>query len=465
MVAFPLRVLASILSRAGIEAAIGRTFGGLRDVWEACGYKKTLTIDDYRLRYERGDIAARIVEALPWATWRAGGEVVEDEDPKVLTEFEKQWWEFAERLQLWPTFLRADILAGLGRYAVVVIGAPGQLNTPLPPKMTSDQILYLQAYPEDDAKILRFSTNTEDPRFGQPEEYEIRFDRRHTRGGVDSTTSGVVGRKPVHWSRIIHIAEGVDDQIYAAPRLERVWNRLDDIEKTAGGGSEAFWRRIHQGMQLNVDKDVQVTAEERAELQKQAEEYEHGLRRMFRTRGVNVEMFGSDVAEIHNHLDALLTLIAGAVGIPKRILLGSEQGQLASTQDKDTWDERVKDRRNNYAGPYVVRPFVLRMIQHGVLPTPVKFWTVWPEIHQIPLTDRSDIAVKWANVNYRERRRIIGPNEIRTVALGLHADPALDRLMPLGEAIEAAPGGEGDPDDRPSRSEREARGDVSVPTT
>ena len=54
-----------------------------------------------------------------------------------------------------------------------------------------------------------------------------------------------------------------------------------------------------------------------------------------------------------------------AYGVPYRILVGSEEAKLASSQDKRTWNERVQKRRDNYLTPMVVRPFVDRLIALG----------------------------------------------------------------------------------------------------
>ena len=84
-----IRALASDLaSRAGLASLAGLTFGGARDLYQALGYQRKLLPQDYRDRYKRNGIAARVVEAFPKATWRGGAELIEDEDPTETTDFE-----------------------------------------------------------------------------------------------------------------------------------------------------------------------------------------------------------------------------------------------------------------------------------------------------------------------------------------------------------------------------------------
>ena len=78
------------------------------------------------------------------------------------------------------------------------------------------------------------------------------------------------------------------------------------------------------------------------------------------------------MANFSNPADAILTQIAGSKAIPKRILTGSEMGELASSQDRDNWKDQINGRQTGYAGPYIVRPLVDRLIKYGYLPTPKK---------------------------------------------------------------------------------------------
>jgi hypothetical protein len=413
-----IRAASDILARASIATRAGITFAGKRDLYEALGYRKTLLPEDYRSRYERGDIAARIVEALPKATWRGGAELIEDEDPNVVTDFEEAWAELSRRLRIWPTLSRADVLAGLGRYSVILIGAPGLFSEELPHFTDQSQVAYLQPFSEADAEIDQWVTQTDDPRFGLPLRYRL--------SRVDPSAIGGRGakgqRQYVHWTRIIHVADGVlDENAYGQPRLQRIWNRLDDLDKVIGGGAEAFWHRAHQGMQLDLDPEITLTpgsAEEKA-LKDEVDEYEHGLRRTLRTQGVKLKMLGSDVANFSGPADAIVAIISAATGIPQRILMGSERGQLASTQDDSNWDERVTDRRNEWAGPHVVCQLADRLIEYGALPQPVEYEVRWPQVQNLDEQGKAKLADTYAGINQKQGETVITTDEIRDRALGL----------------------------------------------
>lgn len=432
-----LRTAASLLlERMQFMRQAGMTFKGLRDLYEILGYARSLVPRDFRERYSRGGLAGRIVDVYPNATWRGGFEIVEDEDPKVSTELEKAWVLIEQRLNVSSTFRRVDKLAGQGRFAVLLLGDGQDLSEPLKKygSPNPEKLLYLTPFAEEEALIQEWDNDIKSPRFGLPKTYMLR------RGVSTSSAVPLMGmppfnteafNKPVDFTRIIHVAEDcLENDVFGPPRLERVWNLLDDLDKVTGGGAEAFWLRANQGLQLDVDKDMQLSEAEKANLREQAEEYQHQIRRMMRTRGVTANTLGSDVANFSNPADAILTQIAGALAIPKRILTGSEMGELASSQDRDNWKDQVNGRQTAHAGPYIVRPFVVRLIEHGYLP-PTRtgkldeFIVKWSQIQVLTEQEKSEGANKWA-LTATPEGAVFTRDEIRDKWYGMEPLPKPD---------------------------------------
>jgi hypothetical protein len=407
------RAMASeLLNRSALGEYAGLTFGGMRDLAHALGYKKTLTHKDYWLRYRRNSIAARVVEAFPAGTWRGeGAELIELENPDRTTTFERTWSELQKKHNIWPTFKKADILAGLEEYSVILIGAPGRLNDPLGTNLTPNDLYFMTAFPQSEAPIHLWEDDPTDERYGKPLLYKFKK--------LDSARRSHF----VHWTRVIHVADNtLSDPLHGQPRLERVWNLLDDLEKVTGGGSEAFWLRAHQGYHLNLDKDHDLEPDEETKLSDEADEFVHGIRRVFRSRAMEMKVLGSDVAMFDRNVDAIISQVSAGTGIPKRILMGSERGQLASEQDRVNWAERVQDRRNDFAGPAVVRQTGDRFITHGFLPKPRKapdaYRVHWPPIYDQSVDERSKIGARMAETNQKFGGIVITENEIREHAYG-----------------------------------------------
>ena len=83
-------------------------------------------------------------------------------------------------------------------------------------------------------------------------------------------------------------------------------------------------------------------------------------------------------------------MISAATGIPKRILTGSERGELSSSQDKDEWMAYVQSRREEYAEPLILRPFIDRCIEYGILPkaTTEGYTIKWEDLFAISESER-----------------------------------------------------------------------------
>ncbi|MCR4301810.1 MAG: DUF1073 domain-containing protein [Sulfuricaulis sp.] len=425
-----LRTLAdaALLDRIRWMRQAGITFGGARDEYEILGYDRTITGNQYRDEYARGGIAGRVVDVFPNATWRGGFELVEDEDPERDTAFEQAWKALDTRLQVQAKLLRVDKLGNLSTFSVLLIGSKGDpdLSTELPRGRQPDDLIYLTPFSggggpsgsphsrmqamDADCSVFEFDVDASSPRFGLPLSYTLKR--------TDIMTPQLA--RPVHWSRILHVAENVlDDEVYGQPRLERVWNLLCDLRKVTGGGAEAFWLRANQGLQLDVSKDMSLPDAQNtiAALKEQTEAYKHQLDRWLRTRGVDVKVLGSDVANFSNPADAVLTQIAGALGIPKRILTGSEMGELASSQDRENWRDQVTGRQTGYAGPYIIRPLVDRLIAYGYLPKPQKgeraYEVRWSQMQVLTTQEKVEGAKGWAAVNAAQGSVVFTDEEIR----------------------------------------------------
>lgn len=392
------------------------TFKGLRRLNDALGYPEALTPNEYVSRYERGGIAKRIVEALPMSTWRGGGELVEDDDPDTETAFESAFDELNKRLKIWPTFQKADILAGLGEYAGILLGAPGKFDEPLE-RCRPEDLVYLTPFMQRDLTFGDLESDTSNIRFNMPLFYNLTL---RGRKGNNTYTGG-----KIHHSRIVLVVDGsLDNPLLGTPRLRAVWNYLEDLDKVVGGGAEAFWKRADRGLHIKLDPEIEPDEAQVAELRESIQEYTHELKRVLTTRGVDVESLGSDVANFSPNAESICALISATIGIPQRILMGSERGELASSTDQSNYDDRVQDRRVSFADPDVVRPFVTRLQELGVLPE-AEYEVRWPEIDDLTDDQKMQLALNAARINQAAGETVIEANEIRDRILGF---PPLEHL-------------------------------------
>jgi len=365
-----LKELSGLVKRIQLGNMAGLQYEGMRDLYTVFGYKKTPTADDFLAKYVRQDIATRIIDAPPLATW--------SNPPTIEDEGQNDTWDELDRaVKLWPTIYRADRLARLNSYSLLLLGFDdsGQLERPLKAKKAK-AMLWARAIPARLVEEIVFDTNPKSRRFGFPDVYTVRFDDPQSKTTA-KTTMGMKDMK-VHHSRVVHIVENaLEDEVFGIPIIEKVYNLLDDLLKVAGGTSETYWLTGNRGMQADIDPEMELNPEDAAALSDELDEYMHQLRRVIRTRGVELNTLESKPPSPKEVFAMIMALISGTTGIPQRILIGSEAGQLASEQDRANWAERIEERRSLYAEPNILEPLVDILQEIGLLSDVDVEW-VWP---------------------------------------------------------------------------------------
>jgi len=384
-----------LTSRADLIARLGKMYQDDRDIYKALGWNAKPTFDDYLAKYTRQDISKAIIDRPVDACWRKSPDIIETEDADS-TAFETAWTELLKEKKIFHYLRRADRLTGIGKYGVLFMGFDDvkeerEFKNPVSPG--NRKLLYLRPYMQCNAEVNKRVSDVFDERYGLPEEYKI---KAVSTSANSLSTSGATSTKAliVHHTRVLHLAEDLlEDDENAEPKLKSVLNLLDSLQLVVGGSAEMFWRGAFPGLNFKMDKDARIDGQTIADMQTQIKSYMHKLQRHLRLQGVDVEQLAPQVADPSNHFDILVTLISATTGIPKRILLGSERGELASSQDQRNWNEKVDERRTDYVEPMILRPFIDKMIEYGVLPEPKEGYTVkWPELSAPSEKEKMDIS-------------------------------------------------------------------------
>jgi hypothetical protein len=367
----------------------GGGFG--RDYYGVFGWERTLDTYLCMEMYKRGGIAKRIIDAYPDATWAR---------PPAVTgpskAFTNAFQDLVDDFDLWGIIHRADKLSRIGRYSVILVGT--ETTNLMNPVQPGEKLLYLQPYSDVSARITRWGNDPTDPRFGLPLMYTVYpnlLDKPSAPGTVSSW--GVPTRTgfQVHWSRMIHIVQGnLEDNVYAIPYLSAGWNYLTDIMKITGGAAESFWATANRGLQADVKDDYDLGEDGEAALTAEIDEYMEGMRRFIRTKGVTIKSLGSDVADPSGPARMTLSLISGTYAIPQRVLLGSESGHAASTQDKGAFAEQIEQYRTNGARPKVIIPIIQGLQLSGTLPAAKigKVTLNWPDAYRLSPLERAQMS-------------------------------------------------------------------------
>lgn len=429
-----LQVFSNLIARNLFARKMNTSFNGKRDFNAVFGYDEQVSPENMVYIYRRGGIAARIVKAYPDSVWSG---------PPTLygtPEFLAAWEELNKKFNIWDILHRAEIMARLNPYSVILVGLRGT-NTANPVtngSKTLDDVLFFQPYGKILAGISRWVTDVNSPRYLKPLEYTIQ-----PANTLDSDSTLNMGNSVVvNYTRIIHITQEVmENDLYGIPALEPIWDWLQDLRKVIGAAAENFWLTANRGMHVDIDKDLEFSATDANALADEIEEYQHQLRRFIRTRGVKIENLGNETADPKNTANLLIQLISGATGIPTRILMGSESGHLASTQDKGNWAERIEEYRRITSTPRTLGPFIKSLMNLGILPEST-VWAEWPDAYKQSPLERGQTAAQTARTatnlsrTLKDTPNLLSDTEARRI-IGLSTDgKALDQTADIqGETV------------------------------
>lgn len=467
-----LRTMAVQLTRLTLAGRMGSSFDGLRNLYDLFGWRRSLTYQDFKSAYTRQGVGYRVVNAYPDAAWAQPPSVKEmrpatprrslfaplpvqpDQPPLQVqqaedrTPFEAAWEALEARLYLYATLQRLDTLANLGQYAVLLLGLRGQTNDlrqPATPVRSPDDLLYVTPYSEEYVTIQHFVQDPQSPDYAKPELYRI-----ETKGtGKPGTTTQPGGTLMVHASRVIHVAIAcLDDEVYGIPRLEPIYNNICDIDKVVGSSAEMYFRdakrRIGLQMREGYTFKNQAAAEETA---RKAEEFQHGLRDFLDVMGMDIVNLPGSTASPKEQLAAQLAIVTMATGIPKRILEGSERGELSSQQDAEEWKSRVTQYQRQVGDQKMLRPLIERLIALQVLPQPQYPYEVqWENLFSLSEEQQAvvakDVATALAEITKARMQGLQAMSDERFLETYLHLDPEDDpwRVPSPAEGLQPGPG-------------------------
>lgn len=392
-----------------------------RDYNAEFGYPDTsrITLPDYWTLYHRNSVAKKVVDILPSHSWQLQPMVHENDDPDNETAFEKAFMEVGDKLMgesfytgergdpIWDYTARVDKVAGLGGYGALLIGVGGPDGENLEEPLTFNdedttitrELIFLRAFPEISANISEFETDSTNPRFNLPTFYELIFDDPEILAvTADTSVRPTAGSRKVHWTRLLHYTHPVvSNEIRHIPDMLPSYNRLLDLGKLYGGSAEMYFRGGLPGYSLethpSLGGDVEIDVDA---LRDMMEHYQNSLQRFIATTGMSVNSLAPQVADPMSQINVQLEAICIGLDCPKRIFVGSERGELASSQDSRHWNDVIVSRRNNHLTPGLIVPLVNRFILLGLLPRPSEdgFKVTWPEIETLSPLEKADQALK-----------------------------------------------------------------------
>ena len=368
------------------------------DYFEEFNHKKILEYSDYKQLYDRFGLAARIVEIFPDYIWSNDITVFNpDEDENNPNSLKNKFKLLSKnsKLKLLSNLRLIDIMLGYSRFAVLFIGIKGEpsLDKEIKKELKGiDDLIYFEALDESSIEFNKqdIETNTQSERYGYPKRYKIK------RNNLDGTQN----EEFIHHSRIIHFKEkGSGDRLIGKPRLNRFYNALEDLYRTDGASNQSLYLNGRGGLLIQAKEGACFTDE--GSTQAEIDHLRLSVEKLYRksnekyiiSSNFDVRPLQFPVINPKETTDNTIKLLAGALGIPTRILLGSERGELASTQDAGFFISTVKHRQRNFCEEEILHPTITRFMELGILPKS-DYEINWSDLVTIKQSERAEIVSK-----------------------------------------------------------------------
>ena len=343
--------------------------------WSDYGYKDQLEFADYYEMSERFGIAAAALTLPVEICWRTfpkvkQGSIEDGESRDSDTPWESAIHAIFKKKKIWRKIKLADEYQRVGNYGAFVVQVRGneqqaKWNQPLP-AIRADQIVNFTPLYEDQLEPTAWEMDEQSERYGQPTLYNFDESQVQVNG---SNNDGRARSVSVHWTRVIIFAEGADsDSIYGRPALKRGFNDLITLEKIIGAGGEGFWKSAAmKTVYTNTNKDAPPpSADEVDGMDEAITDFMDGLDKHLMTGGLDPKVLGVSMSDPEKPFNVALNSVAASIGVAAKLLVGAQEGRLASDQDGIFTLANMQSRRAGWCSQ-MMESIVDWMIRHGIV--------------------------------------------------------------------------------------------------
>lgn len=388
------------------------------------GYPDEVTFDLAFNAYHRIGLARAAVDKTVGKTWQDFPWLQEfardDGDDTPETPREKEIRERFADLRLWQNLAEADRRSLVGRYAGVILRFADSRPFNEPVRRVPGGLLGLvEVVPvwEGQLEVNQWDTDQSSPTYGQPKMF------RFNEAAVDKAKSQP-RQFEIHPDRIV--IWSLDGTVNGRSFLEPGYNDLIDLEKVRGGGAEGFWKNAKSGLALEVDPSARISdmaqamgvpeAEVVDAMNKQVESFNQGFDKSLMLQGIKATPIQVQLPSPEHFWGAPLQSFAASVSTPLKILVGSQTGERASTEDAAEFNRTIMSRRNGQVVPNVME-IVRRLVRFSILPE-ADWHLDWSDLTETSPADKVALADKMADVNQKMKDTgefVFTPEEMRGV--------------------------------------------------
>jgi len=361
------------LTPSYLSSFLGMQFKNHRDFYTVFGWERRVYSALLTSLYENHGIAKAVNNTPVNTTWRTYPTI-----SSTSTSFNTELATLNNRLKLYKVMRDVDRVSGIGSYGVIVLQVAGQkLDSPLK-TFKIENLRKLSVYKESDVQIFFDTIKNDDTEYN----YKINHYK--------------IGTSEIHPSRIIHVAENSLDGIYGESRIAVIYNQLNDLWKVSGSSAEQFYISASLLLNAKAMDGFKIKKSDGEDLQDSLYELVNKMKGFLVTSGFDIQNIAPPIVSPKDSWEVLEKFISATSGIPRRILFGSEMGQLASSQDQTTYYERIESRQVNYVTDEIIKKLIDKIQAFATDFSKAPYTITWQKLSALSDKEVSESVEKYA---------------------------------------------------------------------
>jgi len=384
-------------------------------------WPENVTFSQLHAIYHRNGLAKAGVEKTILKTWQDDPEIWESDEPRE-SSLEADIRQRFDDLTLWQALAEADRRAMVGGYAGVIFRFADSKPFDQPVDRVSGgldglvEVIPAWGGTGAQLEIAEWETNEASEDYGKPKLFK--FNEAAVGNNLNQVRQFMVHPDRVLiWSR--------DGSVHCRSDLEAGYNDLLDAEKVKGAGGEGFYKAARGNPVLEADKDLDMrkmaeamgvpVSEVADAMNDQVEDFQKGFDRLLMVQGMQAKTLQITLPTGDTYFNAAVNSFAASLLIPVKILLGSQTGERASTEDANEWSMVNNARRVKLARPRI-RAMLNRFERVGIIPE--RDWMInWADLTEASKDAKIERAAKMAEINAKQAMEPVWEaDEIRLAA-------------------------------------------------
>lgn len=377
------------------------------------GYPTQITFRLAHDAYCRNGIARAAVDKTVAKTWqtrpyiqeqqRDGSETAEAKKGETRREAEIR--QRFDDLRLWQALAECDRRSLVGSYSGLILRVGDNKRFEEPVDRVGGGLAGLvEVIPawEGQLEVSTWNTDETSEDYGKPTMFQF-----------NEALVGNNNKNPrqfsVHPSRVLVWSK--DGTVNGRSALEPGYNDLLSIEKIIGAGGEGFWKNAKSAPVLQVAPDASIekmaqamgvpAAEVKDLMDAQVDDWQRGFDKLLMLQGMEAKTLGITLPSPEHFFAIAIQSFAASFSIPMKILVGSQTGERASTEDSEEWANTCMGRRADQARPNIME-LLRRLESFGILPE--RDWYLdWPSLLDPSPKEMLERVERMAAVNDKMR--------------------------------------------------------------